>query len=381
MTPREPATTAQGIMSEFASITGLTSAKPPKRYLWTDAFAVCNLLELQRQTGEPHFQELALRLVDQVHHVLGRHRQDDTRRGWISGLSEQEGEEHPTAGGLRIGKPLNERKPGDPLDERMEWNRDGQYYHYLTKWMHALCRVSQVTGDGRYQRWAVELARTAHARFTYSPVTGGPLRMRWKMSIDLSYPLVPSQGQHDPLDGWVTYQQLQAAAPDDAPPVSRLDAEICDAARICAGMNWSTDDPLGIGGLLADACHAAPLAAEGQLAEPEMLPQLLQAAHAGLQAYLQMQPLRRPAAHRLAFRELGLSIGLRGVERLQMFVKTDVPIAAEVEPLVEYLPLADQIESFWLEGPHQKVESWLAHREINMVMLATSLAPGTYLFD
>ncbi len=38
---------AQSIMTEFAVATGLsgTSCKP-RRYLWTDAFAVCNYLEL-----------------------------------------------------------------------------------------------------------------------------------------------------------------------------------------------------------------------------------------------------------------------------------------------------------------------------------------------
>lgn len=381
MTQHTLATTAQGIMTDFAELTGLTSAKPPRRYLWTDAFAVCNFLELERQTRESNFRELALRLVDQVHHVLGRHRQDDSRRGWISGLDDREGEEHPTVGGLRIGKPLNERKPDEPPDARMEWEQDGQYFHYLTKWMHALQRVSQATGEATYHRWAVELARTAHARFTYRPATGGELRMRWKMSIDLSYPLVPSQGHHDPLDGWITYQQLQAEVPKDAPPESRLDAEIDDLGRLCAGMSWTTDDPLGIGGLLSDACRAAPLVTEKSFAKPQVLPQLLQSARAGLQAYLRTQPLRRAAAYRLAFRELGLSIGLRVVERLQRFVEQGVPIDSDVEDLMPYLPLAEQIESFWLEPAHQEMESWLAHREINMVMLATSLAPDAYLFD
>ena len=57
-----------------------------RRYLWTDAFAVCNFLGLARATGDERYTELALRLVDQVHHVLGRHRADDARTGWISGL-------------------------------------------------------------------------------------------------------------------------------------------------------------------------------------------------------------------------------------------------------------------------------------------------------
>jgi len=46
--------------------------------------------------------------------VLGRHRDDDTRSGWISGLDDEKGKQHPTFGGLRIGKPLNERKPNEP---------------------------------------------------------------------------------------------------------------------------------------------------------------------------------------------------------------------------------------------------------------------------
>ena len=172
-------------MNAFAERTGLVGKQPPKRYLWTDAFAVCNLLELQRRTGDNDYRELALRLVDQVHHVLGRHHADDPREGWISGLGEDEGERHPTKGGLRIGKPLRERGPDEPMDERLEWDRDGQYFHYLTKWMHALARVGRMTGDAHYLRWGTELAETAYARFSYRPKSGVQRRMVWKMSIDL----------------------------------------------------------------------------------------------------------------------------------------------------------------------------------------------------
>ncbi len=78
--------------------------------------------------------------------------------------------------------------------------------------MHALNRVSRVTGDPTYNMWAMELAKTAHTAFTYVPSSGGQKRMYWKMSIDLSYPLVESMGHHDPLDGFITYNQLQATA-------------------------------------------------------------------------------------------------------------------------------------------------------------------------
>ncbi len=220
-------------MTEFARLTGLSPASnTPRRYLWTDAFAVCNFLGLYQETGGKEFEDLALQLVDQVHSVLGRHRHDDYRTGWISGLDEEDGRLHPTKGGLRIGKQLKERRPSDPFNERLEWDRDGQYYHYLTKWMHALNRVTKVTGDFTYNRWAIELARTAHTKFVYAPSSGSQKRMYWKMSIDLSYPLVPSMGLHDPLDGLVTYSQLQATAAED-PEQSTADlrAEISGYGR------------------------------------------------------------------------------------------------------------------------------------------------------
>ncbi|MDD1680753.1 MAG: glycoside hydrolase family 127 protein, partial [Methanoregula sp.] len=57
------------IMQEFARLTGLDPASPaPRRYLWTDAFAVCNYLELYCRTGDALYRDLAVRLVDQVHH-------------------------------------------------------------------------------------------------------------------------------------------------------------------------------------------------------------------------------------------------------------------------------------------------------------------------
>ena len=80
------------IMTDFASLTGLAPEGPPERYLWTDAFAVCNFLGLYEKTGDVKWKELALSLVGQVHSTLGRYRKDDTRVGWISGLDEEEGQ-------------------------------------------------------------------------------------------------------------------------------------------------------------------------------------------------------------------------------------------------------------------------------------------------
>ena len=382
-------TTVREIMMDFADLTGLTDAgRSPRRYLWTDAFAVCNFLELVRQTGDEEYRSLALRLVDQVHQVLGRHREDDTRTGWISGLSEEEGNRHPTAGGLRIGKGMNERGPREPYDERLEWDRDGQYYHYLTKWMHALHGVTRATGDPRHNRWAVELAKAVHARFTYLPSRGSRKRMYWKMSIDLSRPLVPSMGQHDPLDGLITYRQLQAAAERDKSVAAGLDltSEISDMAQIGKGMTWDTDDPLGIGGLLCDAYRSAQLDVDQGSEQNDLISTVLESSLRGLGHFSRGSLLVSPAEYRLAFRELGLSIGLRAVQRLQeliegppkLFAKAH-PVHAKIQSLLRYLPLCEAIEKFWLDPASRENATWRAHQEINLVMLATSLAPDGFL--
>ena len=381
--------TVREIMMEFADLTGLSPAgKVPRRYLWTDAFAVCNFLELHRQTGDEEYKHLALRLVDQVHHILGRHREDDLRTGWISGLSEEEGRRHPTAGGLRIGKGLNERKRRESYDERLEWDRDGQYYHYLTKWMHALNRVSRVTGNPVFNVWAIELAKTAHTRFTYLPSRGSRKRMYWKMSIDLSRPLVPSMGQHDPLDGLITYRQLQATAERDKKITAGqdLESEIAAMAQICEGRTWDTDDPLGIGGLLCDAYRSAQLSVDQGSEENDLLVTLMACALRGLGHFARGSLLMSPSDYRLAFRELGLSIGLRAVQRLQRLIEGHPelfgkghPVQRKIKSLVRYIPLCEGIERFWLDPASAENDTWREHREINMVMLATSQAPDGYL--
>jgi hypothetical protein len=365
------------LMEDFAEGTGLSApGKAPRRYLWTDAFAVCNFLELYRRTADENYKSFALRLVDHVHHLLGRHREDDSRTGWISGLDERQGRAHPTRRGLRIGKKLNERKPADPFDEHLEWDRDGQYYHYLTKWMHALNRVSGVTEDPRYHRWAMELAQAAHAHFTYRPSSGGMKRMYWKMSIDLSYPLVQSMGHHDPLDGWMTYTELQATAGRySETPLLDLHAEITDLEEMGKEKSWATDDPLGIGGLLSDAYRLAQLIFHYKIEQSGLMEDLLDSSLVGLEAYRRSHSLKLQPQYRLAFRELGLAIGLRAVERL----KELVGMRPETEVLMSYVPLAETIETFWLEQETREASTWIEHRDINMVMLATSLAPDGYL--
>jgi hypothetical protein len=388
MKQRTSTSLVKKIMTEFARLTGLSPASNmPRRYLWTDAFAVCNFLGLYQETGGKEFKDLALQLVDQVHSVLGGHRHDDHRTGWISGLDEEDGRLHPTKGGLRIGKRLKERRLSDPFNERLEWDRDGQYYHYLTRWMHALNRVTKVTGDFTYNRWAIELARTAHTKFVYAPSSGSQKRMYWKMGIDLSYPLMASMGLHDPLDGLVTYSQLQATAADDPEQLTGdLRAEILDMANMCEGKSWATDDPLGIGGLLFDACRVAQLIVSGNLEQAGLLETLLESSLFGLDSFVKENSLKLPAGNRLAFRELGLSIGLQAVEKIRELIEQKFGLLrgkdslhSVVKSLSRYAGLREIIEKFWLKGRNREADSWIAHHDINWVMLATSLAPDGFL--
>jgi hypothetical protein len=376
---------AAELMTSFAERTGLTSDRAPRRYLWTDAFAVCNFLGLAGTAGDVRQRDLAQRLVAQVHSVLGRHRSDDSRSGWLSGLDGEEAAAHPTRGGLRIGKELPERRPDEPFDERLEWDRDGQYFHYLTKWMHALDQLTHGTGGGDGNRWARELAEAAHAAFTYVPAPGGRKRMYWKMSIDLSRPLVPSMGHHDPLDGLITYEQLRVRRPAAAAGPG-LEAEISDLGSMCRGMDWATEDPLGLGGLLTAAHRIEQLVRLFTHQDRGLLATVLDAAARGLSVFAARAALDGPASGRLGFRELGLSIGLRAVERMRTAMARDPkPFDADprarsrLEQLANHLPLRATIESFWLEPEHQRSATWIEHQDINEVMLATSLAPDGYL--
>ena len=302
-------------MTAFAKRTGLTAEAEPTRYLWTDAFAVCNFVGLARETGQAKYTVIAEKLVEQVHHVLGRYRKDDPfRRGWLSGLNEEEGEKHPTKGGLRIGKSLPERKANEPFSERLEWDREGQYFHYLTKWMYALDVMARSTHNESCMRWAQELAVASKA-FVYAGPLGQP-RMFWKMSVDLSRPQVSSMGHHDPLDGYITLQQLEATSLTAGTENGDLCSVITPFKQMIEGRDWRTDDSLGLGGLLMDATRLLQLVQMGQSRDIPLLCDVLLCAEEGVSAWANSGQLRMPPEYRLPFRELGLAIGLQGVARM-----------------------------------------------------------------
>ena len=155
-------------------------------------------------------------------------------------------------------------------------------------------------------------------------------------------------------------------------------------AEICRGTMLATDDPLGLGGLLFDACRIVQLATQGKWTHEGLLERVLDAILEGLEAFEEENLLRFPAAYRLAFRELGLSIGLHGLEKMQVWVrahpqKFPPAVPRRLEQLSEHLYLREKIEQFWLNAVLREEPSWNQHREINIVMLATCLGPDGFL--
>jgi len=254
--------------------------------------------------------------------------------------------------------------------------------------MHTLARVGRSTGDAHYIRWAMELAETAVERFSYSPQSDRTRRLVWKMSIDLSRPLVDAQDQHDPLDGLVTCLELQHAASGLGEPAGPdLARQIADLAVMAESQPLATADPLGIGGLLTAAHTLVHLTLAGVPGYGGLVNALLDEALPGLEYQSRdRDALPMPADYRLVFRELGLSLGLRAVKRTRELAARHSAtldwvssLAPRLERLMNYVPLIDRIEDFWLELANRSSQAWKEHEDINAVMLATSLAPEGYL--
>ena len=225
--------------------------------------------------------------------------------------------------------------------------------------------------------WARELAATAHAAFV-RPTGAAGGGMVWKMSIDLSRPLVPSTGQHDPLDGLLTTAELRVG-PNAQP---ELDAQIATYRALVASADFTTEDPLGIGGLLVDVCRLAQLARTTKF-DQSLSIDLMRSALQGLERWAFRRDLDRGAASRLAFREIGLAIGLRAIDTARVELGGRFARGAEARVLLDaigaYGPLGDKLVAFWSDPKNRESASWSEHQDINDVMLATALLPQEFL--
>ena len=197
------------------------------------------------------------------------------------------------------------------------------------------------------------------------------------------FALNPGVRQHDPLDGLITYHQLRKYSEEDS---TDLEGEIAEMTEICQDRSWATDGSLGIGCLLCDAYRAAQLIASGYFQRTDLLESVLSSALSGLKMFEQNNTLQYPADYRLAFRELGLSIGMRAVARLGVLIEENpsvfddrLPLKGLADMLTHFMPLIEEIESFWVEPSNRESRTWKDHLDINMVMLATSLAPDGFL--
>ncbi|KAJ5945505.1 hypothetical protein N7454_002344 [Penicillium verhagenii] len=327
------------------------------RYLWTDAFGVINLLTMHHEycraggknVSDDRYLQLARRLIETVHDVLGRAR---------DGLSRLPGatESNPLGGGLRIGKE-NEHGP----------DCDGQYHHYLTVWMFALNRMALASGDMEYNRQAVNLARAIHPKFFVDRSARRP-RMIWKMNMDLSLPLVSSEGNLDPIDGFVIFRILQATAAS-AGDGEVLAEEIGDYKRVMErkGEHFVSSDTLDLGMTLWTAHW---------FSEKENW-----ASNLASRCFDQMynlfevdQYLSRNIKFRLAFREFGTCLG----SSCQSLQTTDK------ERAVDFKTWSDAIITDW--DPYMELSISESHssedlRPITCVMYATALNPGGMTFN
>lgn len=163
-------------------------------YLWTDAFGVMNMISLWKTTHDDRFLTSAKRLVYSVHDTLGYTRDGQYRLPRAT-------DDNPVGGGLRIGK-VDEAGP----------DGDGQYHHYLTLWMFALNRLSKASEDMAFNDLGISLARAIHPHFLVDRGSGGRPRMVWKISMDMTRPLVSSQGNLDAITGYVVYRLLQVTS-------------------------------------------------------------------------------------------------------------------------------------------------------------------------
>jgi hypothetical protein len=155
-------------------------------------------------------------------------------------------------------------------------------------------------------------------------------------------------------------------------------------ADICTGRSLITDDPLGLGGLLTGAYKIAQLVIGGNFLQPDLLETVAASSLIGLEAYVRGASVKMSADSRLAFREFGLSIGLEAAKRLKGLLDQPVfkkynSLQSHMEGLMQYAPLREAINSFWIEPKNRESAAWKAHRNINMVMLATSLSPDGYI--
>jgi hypothetical protein len=164
-----------------------------------------------------------------------------------------------------------------------------------------------------------------------------------------------------------------------------LASEIEDIGKIISLDGMTTDDPLGMGGLLIDASRISQVKAMGGSLKEDLLEAVIDGALVSVGFFALGRELELDAESRLAFRELGLSTGLKGLNQMKGSLtrsrgqRISADLFQKVTDLERFEPIGNEIDRFWSSPQNQMATTWSDHKEINMVMLATSLAPRSFL--
>ena len=118
-----------------------------------------------------------------------------------------------------------------------------------------------------------------------------------------------------------------------------------------------TDDPLGLGGLLFDACRLCQLFNPDNHDDVDLCEALLDACSYGLSRFVRARPLAEAASNGLVFRELGLAIGLKGVSAIvhkitecSSHLEKRGDLRRAINLIQQHVSLGDEIVGAWL--PH-----------------------------
>lgn len=256
---------------------GLCADGTQRRYLWTDAFGVLAYLSLADAFGEggrtggrggggggkedpdprsARYRAAADRLIDVVHECLGKPRSGRPADAMVQfgAGSEQDATSFPAPPtgyiGLRIGK-AETRKV---TDYGMRY--DGQYWHYVDKWLLALARAGRI-------REGISIAKSVFPYFFDAGPRGDGRNggIRWKLSVDSTSPpeLQRAYASDDALVALIVFSILENE-PASTPSSSKSDEDTASgsipslAGEIQLLRNALesykprvTDDPLGWG--------------------------------------------------------------------------------------------------------------------------------------
>jgi len=216
---------------------GLCADGHQRRYLWTDAFGVLAFVsiadryEKDGNTSEADkYRRAADTLVRTVHCCLGAPRSSKS----VDAMTVSE--TSPTGHvGLRIGKVSSKKV----TDYGMQY--DGQYWHYIDKWLLALARSGHV-------QEGIQIAKTCFpVFFDTGDGTGWNGGIRWKLSVDASAPpsLQRAAASDDTLVALIVFSILEAHRTADMPSL-REEIGLLNVA-LKGYRPRVTDDPLGWG--------------------------------------------------------------------------------------------------------------------------------------